>query len=52
VILKISLRSTSESFMQLLVQGKKLTPTPPAPVPVTTPGNDANNTMVVYQWNP
>ena len=52
VILKISLRSTQESFMQLLAQGKKLTPTPPASLPVTTPGNDANNTMAVYQWNP
>jgi hypothetical protein len=43
VILKISLRSSQESFIQTLEQGKKLTP-------VKTTNND--DTRVVYQWNP
>lgn len=43
VILKVSLRSTQESFTQALSLGKKLTP-----VPLT----NATDTMVVYQWNP
>ncbi len=43
VILKVSLRSTQESFVQALALGKKLTP-----APIT----NAADTMVVYQWNP
>ncbi len=43
VILKISLRSTQESFIRALSLGKKLTP-----APVT----DTTDTMVIYQWNP
>lgn len=43
VILKISLRSSPESFYQALTLDKKLTP-------VTT--TNTANTMAVYQWNP
>lgn len=42
LILKVSLRSNQESFIQTLAQGKKLTPTTA----------NATDTMVVYQWNP
>ncbi len=44
VVLKISLRSTQESFIQALSLGKKLTPMDPASNPI--------DTMVVYKWNP
>jgi hypothetical protein len=43
VILKISLRSTQESFIQALSLGKTLT---------KIPTNNTTDTMVTYQWNP
>ncbi|MCD6040061.1 MAG: hypothetical protein K0S27_1461 [Gammaproteobacteria bacterium] len=43
VILKVSLRSNQESFIQALSVGQRLIKTSP-----TT----SSNTMVVYQWNP
>jgi hypothetical protein len=43
VILKISLRSTQESFIKALSLGKKLTP---------VSNTNTTDTMVVYQWNP
>jgi hypothetical protein len=43
VILKVSLRSTQESFTQALSLGKKL---------ISLPATNTNDTMVAYQWNP